>query len=139
MLRFLFDTDHLTLYDHQHPVVLQRFLGHLPGSVGVTIVTAEEALRGRLAVVSKAAPGTARIQAYDRLASTLHLLNQFPILCSDQPAEDLFQHLRGLKLRIGSQDLRIAAIALAHQLVLVTRNQHDFGRVPGLVLEDWSI
>jgi tRNA(fMet)-specific endonuclease VapC len=39
---------------------------------------------------------------------------------------------------IGSHDLWLAAASLAHGLTLVTANVREFGRVPGLELEDWS-
>jgi len=40
---------------------------------------------------------------------------------------------------IGPNDTLIAAIALAHDLVLVTHNTEEFRRVPGLTLEDWQL
>lgn len=41
-------------------------------------------------------------------------------------------------LPIGPHDLQIAAIALAHDLTLVTHNTREFSRVAGLRLEDWE-
>jgi len=40
---------------------------------------------------------------------------------------------------IGGNDLMIAAIALAHDLTVVTHNSGEFTRVPGLRVEDWSV
>jgi tRNA(fMet)-specific endonuclease VapC len=39
---------------------------------------------------------------------------------------------------IGANDLLIAAIAHANGRILVTHNTSEFGRVPGLVIEDWQ-
>ncbi|MDX2245054.1 MAG: type II toxin-antitoxin system VapC family toxin [Leptolyngbyaceae cyanobacterium bins.302] len=40
---------------------------------------------------------------------------------------------------IGACDLFIVAIALAHNLTLVTHNTREFGRVDGLQVEDWEV
>ena len=39
---------------------------------------------------------------------------------------------------IGTHYLKIAAICLAHDATLLTRNLKDFGQVPSLLVEDWS-
>ena len=48
-------------------------------------------------------------------------------------------HLADLGTPIGGNDLQIAAIALVHDLILVTHNTEEFSRVPGLRWEDWEI
>jgi tRNA(fMet)-specific endonuclease VapC len=40
--------------------------------------------------------------------------------------------------RIGPHDLQIAAVALEHDLTLVTHNTREFGRISSLRLEDWE-
>jgi tRNA(fMet)-specific endonuclease VapC len=40
---------------------------------------------------------------------------------------------------IGGNDLMIAAIALTHNLAVVTHNGEEYHRVPGLRVEDWSV
>ena len=48
-------------------------------------------------------------------------------------------HLERQGSRIGGNDLLIAAIALTHDLTVVTHNCGEFNRVPGLRVEDWSV
>ncbi len=139
MLRFLFDTDHVTLYQHGHSLVVKRFSANPLGSIGVSAMGVEEALRGRLAMLARPFSGPRRIQAYARLVTTVHLFLQLPIVAFDQGSETLFQQFRTARLRVGTQDLKIAAVALANNLTLLTRNRVDFSRVPGLLIDDWSI
>lgn len=49
-----------------------------------------------------------------------------------------FERLRREQIRIGTNDLRIASIALARNETLLTRNSKDFSKVPGLRSEDWT-
>ena len=136
MLRYLFDTDHLTLFQLGNAAVSRRLAKQPAGAVAISVVTAEESLRGRLAQLTRARDGTARIHCYTQFATTLQSFTQFNIIPYDEPVEVWFHRLRSV--RIGTQDLKIASIALANQLTLITRNRRDFARVEGLLLEDWS-
>ena len=49
-----------------------------------------------------------------------------------------YNALLAMMLNIGKMDLRIAAIALEENAVVITRNLRDFGRVPGLACENWA-
>lgn len=139
MSRYILDTDHLTLLQQAHPSVRRRVATLMANTPTVTIITAEEQLRGWLEAVRRHSTSPRQLWAYKGLRDMLLFLSQVEILPFDQAAYDRFTALRQQKLRIGSQDLRIAAITLAVGGILVTRNQRDFVQVPGLTLEDWSI
>jgi tRNA(fMet)-specific endonuclease VapC len=47
--------------------------------------------------------------------------------------------MRRQGVKIGTQDLRIACIALSLNAVVLTRNQRDFAQVSGLSIEDWTM
>jgi tRNA(fMet)-specific endonuclease VapC len=95
-------------------------------------------VRGRLAVLARKSDGEAKIHAYAKFMETVLFFTSIPVAPFDLACEQKFQELRSLRLRVGSHDLRIAAITLANNFILVTRNRQDFERIPGLVLEDWS-
>lgn len=139
MLQHLFDTDHLTLFDHRHATLRQRFAAATAGSIAISPVTVQEYLKGRLAALVRHASGPSQVQAYANLVSSVVLVQQFPIVPFDAACDQQFQQLRSMLPRVGTQDLRIAAAALVHKLVLLTRNRRDFGLVPGLKLDDWSV
>jgi tRNA(fMet)-specific endonuclease VapC len=139
MLRFLLDTDHLTLYEWGHAPLIQRLNVSPPDEVGVSAVTVGESLQGRIANVSKARDGLTRIRRYAQLVDTVQMLQQFPLVAFDQASENQFQQLLAMRLRVGPQDLKIAAVALVNNLTVLTRNRRDFSRVPGLPLDDWTV
>jgi tRNA(fMet)-specific endonuclease VapC len=139
MLQYLFDTEHLTLFQHQHPLVLQRLGAAPPDSVAISAVTVEEVFRGRLAGISRARDGPMRVLQYRHLLESLDLVNTFPRLDFDQASETEYQQIRALRLHVGSRDLKIAAVALANDLTVLSRNRRDFCQIPRLKLDDWSM
>lgn len=96
-----------------------------------TAITVGELLHGAFRVGRETL--TARVEEVVRSAQT--------VLPFDAAAARVFARLRTDLERIGTPlaepDLRIAAIAVHHDLVMVTRNVRHFGRVPGLVVENW--
>jgi tRNA(fMet)-specific endonuclease VapC len=136
---FILDTDHVSLFQRAHPLVIQRIAAVDPRRLAVTIVTAEEQLRGWLSTIRRADSSAALVRAYSRLRLALEYFQTVQILDFDDAASDLYNRLRQQKLRIGTQDLRIAAIVLSVDSVLVTRNARDFSKIGGLKFEDWSI
>jgi tRNA(fMet)-specific endonuclease VapC len=137
--RFILDTDHLTLLQHLTPAVVQRVAATPPDDLAITIVTVEEQLRGWLAVVRQHSGSERQTWAYRGLHDALISFNQIIILDFDQAAFRRYAALRQQRLRIGSQDLRIAASVLSVNGTLVTRNRRDFAQIPDLALEDWSL
>lgn len=69
------------------------------------------------------------------------LLTDVQVLDYDGACAEEFGKVRGRLLQQGvsvpTADLMIAAVALVHNLTLVTNNTSDFQNVPGLRLEDW--
>jgi tRNA(fMet)-specific endonuclease VapC len=73
-------------------------------------------------------------------AAWAEILDPYLVLAFDRAAAELHGDLRH-RLRhrpIGKRDLLIAAIALANDVSVVTGNVAEFGRIPGLRVEDWS-
>ncbi|WP_293091889.1 type II toxin-antitoxin system VapC family toxin [Moorena sp. SIOASIH] len=133
---YILDTDHLSLYGRNHPVLISRLLASQV-ELTTTAINVEEQLRGRLAQVAEAKDGIMLSNAYQRLVETVMLLSEFNILQYNQKSRDTYQALKAQRIRVGTQDLRIGSIALAYQGILLTRNRRDFEKIPGLIIQDW--
>ena len=138
VLRIL-DTDHLSLLERNQPLVLAKFRSLEPETMAITVVTFEERMRGRLNSIRQANSDDKIIAAYSKLQATVEFLKQFNLIGFDGDACGCFNDFRRQKIRVGTQDLRIASIAFSRSAVVVTRNIRDFSKVQGLILEDWTV
>ena len=138
MTQYILDTDTLSLLQHGHPKVSQESEAKSPADLGITVISLEEQLSGWYTLLRRARRPDDLARVYQRLVDTVRSMAPLTILPFTTSAITRYQHLIQLRLNVRRMDLRIAAIVLEHGGTLVTRNSRDFGRVPGLVLEDWS-
>ncbi len=139
---FVLDTDRLTLLEWGSGAIGQHLherIRALPeGEVVTTIITFEEQTRGWLAFQARARTLQQQVDAYRKLKRHLDIYLRIQVLEFDAEVAAEFERLQRLRLRIGTMDLKIAAIALTHDATVLTRNFKDFSRVPGLRVEDWT-
>ncbi len=139
---YVLDTDHMSLLDRgttRSALQLRERLAPLDSSqVATTIVTYEEQTRGWLSYAARSKAISSVIESYSKLSGHLENYREIRALEFEQSAAVQFQRLQKLRLKMGTMDLRIAAIVLANDAVLLSRNSVDFMKVPGLRFEDWS-
>jgi tRNA(fMet)-specific endonuclease VapC len=139
----LLDTDHVSLLQRGGPLgdrirARLRLLGlavHPP----TTIISYEEQLRGWISELAKAKKLTLQIELYARLRTNLEYFCATDIADFDAAAATAYQQLLGAKIRIGTMDLKIAAIALANDATFWSRNLRHFSRIPNLKVLDATI
>jgi tRNA(fMet)-specific endonuclease VapC len=141
-MMFLLDTDHISLIARggaEGRRILLRLAALLTATVAVSIVSYEEQMRGWLAEIAAARTIDRQKTEYGKLEKMLEYYCGTLVLPFDDAAVSRYQELWIQRPRIGTMDLKIAAIALANNATLLTRNTVDFGKIPGLKVEDWSI
>ncbi len=132
------DTDIASESVHGNVAIRARVAALSQEEVCVTIVTAQEMVAGWLPQLTRQQPADRYVWAYAGLRRALHFLRDITILDFDDAAAREYTRLRATYRRLGTMDLRIAAIALVNNAVVVTRNVSHFGQIEGLGVEDWS-
>ena len=138
----LFDTDHMSLSEHggiEYERIKARLRAVPPDDVATTIISYEEQTRGWLARIAQMAMPEHQISVYSELKRQLRNYCDIAVVEFDTKAAAEFKRLRQEGIRIGTMDLKIAAIALANNATVITRNTRDFSRVLNLKFEDWSV
>ncbi|MBC1239978.1 type II toxin-antitoxin system VapC family toxin [Nostoc sp. 2RC] len=139
MTLWVLDTDHVSLLQRGHPLVVSKIAAVNPDEIAVTVITIVEQMYGRLDVIKRAKSKQELVTAYALLRETFNRLCQANILDFNEAAFDIYNELLKQKIRVGTQDLRIAAIVLSLNGTVVTRNLKDYEKVPNLKIVDWSI
>lgn len=133
------DTNHYREILHQGPLLgpFQQRLIESGADVFTTIITVQEITQGWLAEINRKKPGRDQHRAYQQFHNAIADFALLTILAFDDEAVTVFHKLQSLQLRVGSMDLKIAAICISHQALLLTRNLVDFEKLPGLQVANW--
>jgi tRNA(fMet)-specific endonuclease VapC len=118
--------------------VVRRVADHPPADLAISILTVDEQLTGWYTPTRQARRPDEIARAYVHLGEAVVRLARWRILPYTESAIEQVAQWKNLRLNVRLMDLRIAAVALENQAVVVIRNRRDFGRIPGLSVEDWS-
>jgi len=129
---YLLDTDTVSAVLKRTPSmpVMRRLAGLDESQVFTSAITVGELVCGAVAA------------GLDDLEKRIELmLSSVPVVSFDEAAGCTYGRvradLRSRGLTLDDPDLRIAAIALTHEMTVVTGNRRHFQKVPDLLLENW--
>lgn len=142
-MKYLLDTDHISFLQRRFGSEFSRLtvrIAQYPiADFALSVVSFHEQVLGAHSFINRVRTNADIIRGYALLLEILQGFAAAPVLPFDTAAVTIFDELRGQRVRVSTMDLRIAAIALSRNLVLLTRNVNDFSQVPGLVTENWTI
>jgi tRNA(fMet)-specific endonuclease VapC len=142
-MTYLLDTDHLSILQRKTGAEyanLSTWMSQFaPAEFACSVVSLHEQVVGAHAFLNMAKNSAGLIRGYALLERLPRDYLAFALLPFDAPSAAAYDQLLARNIRIGAMDLRLAAIAIARQLTVLTRNLRDFGRIPGLAAEDRTV
>ena len=139
MNSWVLDIDTFSLFQDGNPKVVERCGAVARGPLAVTIISVEEQFLGWHTRRLRCKPTEELETVYQRFTALATFVGQVRVLPFTAVAIARFASLKALSLNVGKNDLRIAAIVMEAGDVVVTRNTRDFGRIPQLKVEDWTV
>jgi tRNA(fMet)-specific endonuclease VapC len=134
MPRYMLDTDTCSyIMKRSNDAVLKRLRKIPVSDVCISVVTKSELLFG-VEVSPRRRQDESALNAFLRYVEVL----DFPDTASPHYAK-IRAYLKTLGTMIGANDLFIAAHARSLGVTLVTNNTREFGRVPKLNIENWTL
>lgn len=131
-MKYLLDTNTFSYIAREASVALMDKVSRVaPDELAISVISRGEIEYGLAANAPKR--GT-----LDRSLALLALITTLDLPAAAVPRyRDLRVHLKRKGTPIGSNDMWIAAHALAEGMTVVTNNEREFERVPGLKIENW--
>jgi tRNA(fMet)-specific endonuclease VapC len=137
----LLDTDHVNVLKYPSHPAFEALTTRLNASddqdITTTVITIEEQMRGWLAWINRADDLQRQVLGYQELQRLFEFYAHWRVTPFDDQAAAAFEALRQRRIRIGTMDLKIAAIVLVHDALLLSANLQDFQRVPDLRVANW--
>ncbi len=118
--------------------VLARIQQAPASDVWLSSIAVEENMRGALNLIHRGRDKATSPSAHEFLKRLLFHLCDYRIQPYDEQAARVYASFTAKTKLVGSQDCRVAASAIAADMIVVTVNRKDFSRIPGVQFEDWS-
>ena len=137
-MRYLLDSNVLRSFAFNHPMLLRNMSQVDKSQIALPFIVKAEQMRGRYDAITKAEPQRL-LQEQERLVEAETLLRTFEIAYLTEAAiAVLTTLLQNVRTRKRYADVIIAAIAIAHHDVVVTRNVEDFkDLLPAAQIQNW--
>ena len=129
----LIDTNILSFFFPNHSLVIERFQAYLKeyDKINISIITYYEIVSGL-----KHRDAQKQLTSFQEFVSYNTVL---PLTTSSAIiSADIYANLRNKGTPIDDIDILIARIAIANDLIIVTNNIRDFGKIENLEIQDWS-
>lgn len=142
-MKYLLDTDHISFLQRRSSSEFSRLTfrmaQHPMSAFALSIISFHEQVIGAHSFINRAENNADLARGYKLLLEILNGFAQAPVLPFDARSIVIFDEMRSQKVRVATMDLRIAAIAISNNLVLLTRNTGDFSKISNLIIEDWTV
>lgn len=140
---YILDTDHISILESRRGDEFTKLMRRISAAdrsqLHVTIVSFHEQVTGWNRYLANAVKSEGVVKGYAQLERLLENFSTANLVPYSTAAADIFEDFRKQKVRVATMDLRIASIAIANHMTLLTRNTVDFERVPNLSFEDWTV
>jgi tRNA(fMet)-specific endonuclease VapC len=139
---YLLDTNIVSTFLDQRrnsPLLTHRILKQAPETMFISIITVEEMMQGELGAINRLRHRPNIVTVYRAFEDLFDALHRFQVISYTDAIDQIYRSMSLVQKRVGTQDCRIAATAIAGGFTVVTANTSDFYKIGNVTIEDWTI